>query len=120
MITNLIIDNGKWRERWLLSPFRKEHDRLLALAGKEDDGRAIVIEGEDGIWWNDDLWFVLERMADDISLGVAPPASLRRACSRIEKKKWKVGDSMSVTINGIRISVRADETSVDRGVYKFL
>lgn len=122
MVTNLIIDNGKWRERWLLPPFRKEHDRLLAIA--QDDGRfgehAIVVCGPDGMWWNDDLYFVLERMADDVDLGVASPASLRRACSRIEKKEWRPGEKTAVTINGMRISVAADEAPVDHGGYEFL
>ena len=67
-VTNLVVKrNGEPElvERYLLPEFRQINDALVKV-GLELDIEPLQIVGTDGLIWNDDLQFLLERFCDGV------------------------------------------------------
>lgn len=113
MATNLLIKSeGKYNftERYLLPNARQNYNELVEKAHK-DDAEPLVIAGPDGIWWNDDLVFVLERMHGDIH-----SPKIREWKEDIDATVWTDGLEKVYEDEGCKITVVADSTPMTNGV----
>lgn len=118
--TNLILtvkQEGKvqFAERYLMPSHRAENDRLMKEANdKMDDERiygSFVVKGKDGLWWNDDLDWVLDRMwnAGRWTIG------LRVFKDNLLEKPLAVGEKRVFTHGSLIIEAVGDDTAMTDG-----
>lgn len=121
--TNLILTvkeegNVKFSERYLMPNHREENDRLMkeATAKAEEDGvdGSFVVTSKDGMWWNDDLDWVLDRMwnAGRWTIG------LRVFKDNLLEKPLAVGEKRVFTHGNLIIEAVGDDTAMTDGEIK--
>lgn len=122
VITNLkatVKLNGveQFTERYLLPDFRQENDRLVKEAQDEGVEPIIVVGADDGLWWNDDLYFLFDRM--DCCEGVARvswPKELEEFKDEIDAWKPTVeGETKTYTHGDLEITMVADVAPMTNG-----
>ena len=118
--TNLILtvkQDGKvqFTERYLMPSHRAENDRLMKEANDKMDEERIygsfVVKGKDGLWWNDDLDWVLDRMwnAGRWTIG------LRVFKDNLLEKPLAVGEKRVFTHGNLIIEAVGDDTAMTDG-----
>ena len=114
-VTNYIVSatNCKWKERYVLPECREHMNSLLAEAEKKGYEPLLVIGKDDGMWWNDDLLFVLDRMSDGKCWHQEDP--LRKWCEEIEEHPLSPGEARSFECLGNTYTVTADDTDLSHG-----
>lgn len=118
--TNLILtvkQKGKvqFTERYLMPNHRAEHDRLIKeandKAAEERIDGFVVVKGKDGLWWNDDIDWVLDRMWNDGWWSI----SLRVFKDNLLKKPLAVGEKRVFTHGNLIIEAVGDDTAMTDG-----
>ena len=118
--TNLILTvkqegKVKFAERYLMPSHRAENDRLMKEANDKMDEERIygsfVVKGKDGLWWNDDLDWVLDRMwnAGRWTIG------LRVFKGNLLEKPLAVGEKRVFTHGNLIIEAVGDDTAMTDG-----
>lgn len=123
--TNLILTvklKGKvqFTERYLMPNHRAENDRLMKEANDQSaeeqiDG-SFVVKGKDGLWWNDDLDWVLDRMwnAGRWTIG------LRVFKDNLLKKPLAVREKQVFTHGNLIIEAVGDNTAMTEGEIEWI
>ena len=106
-VTNLVVKRRgepELVERYLLPEFRQVNDALVKV-GLELDVEPLQIVGTDGLIWNDDLQFLLERFCDGVGEDVI--AQWKR---EIDSRTWNVGDCFVYRDGDVELEVKSDAT----------
>lgn len=114
-VTNYIVSssNCKWRERYVLPECREHMNSLLADAEKKGYEPLLVVGKDDGMWWNDNLLFVLDRMSDGKCWHQDDP--LRKWGESVDDNPLSPGESRMFETDGVLYTVLADDTDMTHG-----
>lgn len=120
-----------WKERFILGGHRAELDRLQAemdLPANEGRGARMPVGVKDGLWWNDDMVFILDRFSandhepNETDNSVLDwPKGLSEFGEQIQFREYeKVGEVLTYEHGGLKITVTADDSDVSEGRIKWL
>lgn len=120
-----------WKERFILGGHRAELDRLqdeMDLPANEGRGARMPVGVKDGLWWNDDMVFILDRFcANDLEPnktvigGMDWPKGLSEFHDKILWREYEtVGEVQTYERGGLKIVVTADDSDVSEGRIKWL
>lgn len=118
--TNLILtvkQDGKvqFTERYLMPNHRAENDRLMkeAYDAEKDVGIdcSFIVKGKDGLWWNDDIYWVLDRMWNTGRWTIG----LRVFKDDLLKKPLAVGEKRVFSHGNLIIEAVGDNTAMTDG-----
>ena len=109
-VTNYIVScTGKsYKERYILPEFRSRMNELIEKM-EENDCEPLLVIGKDGMWWNDDLGFILDRMSD---ARCVYGTELYDWESEIYANPLSVGERRAFEFNGDTYFVEADCTDL--------
>ena len=114
-VTNYIVSSTRcsWKERYILPDFRSRMNELCKKM-EERGCEPLIVVGRDGMWWNDDLPFVLDRMSDTFCV---KGTVLYAWAKEIDSNPLSAGEKRTIEFDGDAYCVEADCTDLsDDGV----
>ena len=105
-VTNYIVSSTgrSYKERYVLPKFRSRMNELVEKMDVHECEPLLVI-GKDGMWWNDDLCFILDRMSDTCCV---KGTVLYEWANEIYDNPLSVGEKRTIEFDGDTYCVEAD------------
>ena len=111
-VTSYFVNRSQgWRERNILPAFRSYLYSLENIEAKKGYEPLLVIGKNDGLWWGDDLHFILDRMSD----GKCCDGDVLYAwANEIEEHPLKPGELREIVVDNYKYWITTDDADVSK------